>query len=256
MTDASDDAPGGSPDDDGAGDGDLDEAYLAVADERQPLEALEAVTRTETEIVPGLRHLEVNTRKGLLTLLWHGDPAAERVVLMCGGAHGGVLGPADAVYQTLGGVFADQGIGTIRVGYRQPTNLPLCLHDVMAAADLASRYGADKFVTVGHAWGGAVAIQAGVMLQPHCRGVVTLSTQIAGCEPAASLGDTPLLLLHGERDELLPPETSHIVQGIAGHGEVVVVSGAGHLFAEAVDDVRSWLAQWIPERFEDVPAFD
>jgi pimeloyl-ACP methyl ester carboxylesterase len=175
---------------------------------------------------------------------------------MCGGAGGGLLGPADAVYQVLGEVFADQGIGTVRVGYRQANHLPMCLHDVVAAADLTSRFGGERFVTVGHSFGGAVAIQAGVVLGEHCRGVVTLSTQSAGCEPAQNLGDTPLLLLHGERDELLPPETSAVVQMIAGHGEIVVLKGAGHLLDEAVDDVRSWLAQWIPERFEDVPTFD
>ncbi len=38
--------------------------------------------------------------------------------------------------------------------------------------------------TVGHSFGGAVAIQAGIVLGAHCRGVVTLATQSAGCEHA------------------------------------------------------------------------
>ena len=67
------------------------------------------------------------------------------------------------------------------------------------------------------------------MLGAHCRGVVTLSTQSAGCEHAPELGDTPLLLLHGTDDEILPAETSTVVQMLAGHGEVVLLPGAGHL---------------------------
>ncbi|MCU1426626.1 MAG: hypothetical protein JWL83_626 [Actinomycetia bacterium] len=217
---------------------------------RAPLEALGALAREEVQLTPTLRHLEVYTMSGLLTLLWHGEPTAENVVLTCGGAMGGLLGPADGVYHVLGEAFAAQGIATIRVGYRKPNHLPKCVHDLAAAADLANRFGARRFLTVGHSFGGAVAIQAGVLLGPHCRGVVTLSTQSAGCEGAEQL-TAPLLLLHGERDELLPPETSAVVQMLAGHGEIHYLPGAGHLLTEAATEVRSRLEEWIPARFAD-----
>jgi pimeloyl-ACP methyl ester carboxylesterase len=218
---------------------------------RAPLDALGALARQEVKVSPTLRHVEIYTLEGLLTLLWHGDPTAKYVVLMCGGAMGGLLGPADGVYHGLGEQFAAEGIGTIRVGYRQPNHLPKCVHDLAAAADLANRFGARRFVTVGHSFGGAVALQAGIVLGEHCRGVVTLATQSAGCEHADELGDTPLLLIHGERDELLPPETSAVVQMLAGHGEIVYVPDAGHLFDTAADDVRERLAAWITARFDD-----
>ncbi len=105
---------------------------------------------------------------------------------------------------------------------------------------------------MGHSFGGAVAIQAGAVLGEHCRGVVTLSTQSAGCEHASELHDTPLLLLHGTEDEILPPETSTVVQMLAGHGEVVLLPGAGHLLTQAATEVRERLATWIPERFATV----
>jgi pimeloyl-ACP methyl ester carboxylesterase len=79
--------------------------------------------------------------------------------------------------------------------------------------------------------------------------VVTLSTQSAGCEHAADLGDTPLLLLHGTDDEILPAETSAVVQMLAGHGEVVLLPGAGHLLTQAAAEVHDRLLEWIPERF-------
>jgi hypothetical protein len=223
-----------------------------VDEPRSPLEALGALARQETQVTPTLRHVEVYTLEGLLTLLWHGDPKAQNVVLMCGGAMGGLLGPADGVYHTLGEQFAadpEASIGTIRVGYRKPNHLPKCVHDLAAAADLASRFGARRFVTIGHSFGGAVAVQAGVVLGEHCRGVVTLATQSAGCEQAAELRSTPLLLLHGEHDELLPPETSTVVQMLAGQGEVVLLPGTGHLLTEVADEVRERLATWVPERF-------
>jgi alpha/beta superfamily hydrolase len=214
---------------------------------RSPLQLLEALAREEVQLAPDLWHLEIYTLRGLLTLLWHGPRDAERVVLMGGGAMGGLLGPAGGLYQDLGAKFSTQGIGTIRVGYRKPNDLDRCIHDMAAAADLASRSGARRFVTVGHSFGGAVALQAGIVLAQHCTGVVTLSTQSAGCEDGARLGDTPLLLLHGDRDELLPPETSAIVQMLVGHGDVVILPGSGHLLTEAHDELRARLGTWIPE---------
>jgi pimeloyl-ACP methyl ester carboxylesterase len=220
-------------------------------DRRSPLDLLDALTVQEVEIAPDLRHLEIYTMRGLVTLLWHGPVDAAQVLVTCGGGMGSLLGPAEGLYHDLGVALAARGIGTVRVGYRKPNDLPRCVHDVAAAADLAGRRGARQFVVMGHSFGGAVAIQVGAVLGTHCMGVVTLSTQSAGCEVAAELGDTPLLLLHGTDDEILPPETSSIVQMLAGHGEVVFLPGAGHLLSEAAGELRERISAWIGERFGD-----
>ncbi len=216
---------------------------------RSPLDALGAIASQEVEVTDALRHVEVYTMAGLLTLLWHGEPDFERVVLMCGGAMGGMLGPAGGSYHDLGTRFAKEGIATIRVGYRRPNDLRTCVHDLVAAAELAARHGGNRFVTVGHSFGGAVALRAAIALGDDCAGVATLSTQSAGCEDAGRIGTTPLLLIHGDRDELLPPETSYMVQALAGTGEVVILPGTGHLLAESGDELRDRLGRWIPERF-------
>jgi alpha/beta superfamily hydrolase len=213
---------------------------------RSPLELLEALATEDVEIAADLHHLEIYTMKGLLTILWHGDPQAEQAVVMSGGGMGGLLGPAHGLYHDLGERFAAQGIGTMRVGYRKPNDLGRCVLDVAAAADLAVRTGARRIVTMGHSFGGAVAVQLGIVLGEHCAGVVTLSTQSAGCEDGAALGDTPLLLLHGDRDEILPPDTSAVVRSLVGHGELVILPGAGHLLVEANDQLRDVLGEWIP----------
>lgn len=215
---------------------------------RTPLDLLEAMAAQEWQVTPTLRHVEIYTMHGLLTLLWHGDPAAENVVLMVGGAMGGLLGPADGLYPDLGERFAAAGIGTIRIGYRKPNHLPRCVHDMCAAGDLASRSGARRFVTIGHSFGGAVAVQAGTVLAEHCRGVVTLATQSAGCEEAEHLS-APLLLVHGMRDELLPAQTSEVVRMIAGQGELMLLPDDGHLLDKSRAEILAKLEAWIPERF-------
>ena len=209
------------------------------------------MAREEVVIGDDLRHLEIYTMRGLLTILWHGPVDAERVVLMAGGGMGGLLGPAGGLYHDLGTRFAADGIGTMRVGYRKANDLVRCVHDVAAAADLASRAGAAHFVTVGHSFGGAVAVQAGMVLGQHCAGVVTLATQSAGCEDASQLADdVPVLLLHGDRDEILPTDTSAVVQMLVGHGELEILPGTGHLLSEAADHLRDRLGSWIPACFE------
>src|SRR5262245_14472620 len=218
----------------------------------RPLDRLRVLAKQEALITPGLRHIEGFTLEGLLTFLWHGDPGSERVVLMCGGAMGGLLGPANGLYHDLGETFARDGVGVIRVGYRRPNDLPACVLDVSGAADLAHRNGGRRFVVVGHSFGGAVAINAGCMLRPMVAGVVTLSTQSAGCEGAAAL-DRPLLLLHGDRDELLPPMASQAVQALAGRGELEMLPGAGHLLVEAADHLRARLLAWIGDAFARPP---
>jgi len=218
---------------------------------RSPLELLEALAREEVVLVPDLRHLEIYTMRGLLTILWHGPVDSDRVVVMGGGGMGGLLGPAGGLYHDLGTQFAEAGIGTMRVGYRKPTDLVRCVHDLAAAGDLASRAGSDRFVTVGHSFGGAVAVQAGMVLGSYCRGIVTLATQSAGCEDAGALAeDVPVLLLHGDRDEILPPDTSMVVRMLIGHGEVEILPGTGHLMTEAADHLRERLGAWIPDHLD------
>jgi pimeloyl-ACP methyl ester carboxylesterase len=219
-----------------------------VAEPESPLKALQALAAQEVEVTDRLRHVEVYTLGGLLTMLWHGDPEAERVVLACGGAMGGLLGPADGLYHDLGVRFADRGIGLVRVGYRKPNDLGACVHDLIAVAELAARRGARRFVTMGHSFGGAVAIRAAVALGDDAVGVVTLATQSAGCEEAERLAGTPVLLFHGANDEILPPQASELVQMLTG-GELVVFPGTGHLFIEVGDELRERLGSWIPERF-------
>jgi pimeloyl-ACP methyl ester carboxylesterase len=219
------------------------------AEPRSPLELLDALAVEEVEVAPGLVHLEVYTLRGLLTLLWHGPRDARDVVITCGGGMGSLLGPAAGLYHWLGTTLAASGIATIRVGYRKPNDLSRCMHDVTAAADLASRSGGRRFVVIGHSFGGAVAVQAGVVLGEHCAGVVTLATQSAGCEYASELGATPLLLLHGTDDTILPAETSNVVQTLAGHGDVVLLSGDNHLLTAHADEVRDRVLAFVVEQF-------
>lgn len=210
-----------------------------------PIEEIGLLAIQEVAVTPRLRHVEGFTRGGLLTVLWHGEGDEERIVVAGGGAMGGLLGPADGLYQDLGVALADQGIGFLRVGYRRPNALRECVLDMAAAAQLAGGHGAERAVTMGHSFGGAVALRVGVAMPDFVVGVVTLATQSAGCEVAESLAGRPVISFHGDGDEILPPQCSELVQMLTG-GELVLLPGAGHLLSEAGATLRNRLLEWIP----------
>ena len=200
----------------------------------------------------GLRHIEIYTMSGLVTLLWHGRAESDRVVLCAGGAMGGLLGPGDSFFHELGVTLSSEhNIATIRVGYRRPNDLQACIDDLAAAAILAENNGTESFVTVGHSFGGAVALGAAIEPSPMAaltKGVVLLATQSAGCENAALLNRRPMLLVHGDHDEILPQWSSEVVYELAGgHGQLEILPGVGHLLREngAAAWLRNNVTDWI-----------
>lgn len=194
-----------------------------------------------------LDHLEIYTTEGLLTILWHGSADLDRVVVCVGGAMGGLLGPDGGLFHQLGRRLAPEGIGLLRVGYRRPNDLDLCVVDTLAAMELAGRHGAERFVTIGHSFGGAVAIQAAARLDADTvPGVVTLATQSAGCEPAELLADRDLLYFHGTADAILPHVASEMVRMLAGTGELVLLEGADHLLKPAGEEILARLVDHLP----------
>jgi pimeloyl-ACP methyl ester carboxylesterase len=211
------------------------------------LGSLQVFARSSVELAPGQEHVEIYTPQGLLSL--HvtrpvGTPLA--AIVACGGAMGGVLGPGHGLYHRLGEEWSDRGVVTYRVGYRVPNDLDRSAHDVASAVEMALADGAERVAVMGHSFGGAVAVRVAAVMTTEVHGVVTFATQSAGCEVAGALAGRPLLLFHGDRDELLPLHASEMVRMIAGAGELVVLPGDGHLLGRSDDIIAERLADWLP----------
>lgn len=212
-----------------------------------PLDRLGVLAIGSVAIDDELDHLEIYTLEGLLTVLWHGSSDLPAVAVCVGGAMGGLLGPDGGVFHQLGRSLVDEGIGVMRISYRRPNDLPLCVHDTLAVMELAARHGAKRFMTLGHSFGGAVAIQAAAHLDAaSVPGLVTFATQSAGCEPVEELGDRDLLFFHGTNDQILPFQASQMVQMLAGGGELVLLDGADHALRPSGPEVLSRLLDHVP----------
>ena len=106
--------------------------------------------------------------------------------------------------------------------------------------------GVERVVVFGHSFGGAVAVRVGVALPSSW----PVSSPSPPSRPGARwlvLAGRPLLLFHGDRDEILPLDASAIVRDMAGSGELVVLPGDGHLLAKSGDILRERLLEWLPE---------
>ncbi|MGF1599475.1 MAG: alpha/beta hydrolase [Acidimicrobiales bacterium] len=217
-----------------------------------PLDQLGVLAMQAVPIDDELDHLEIYTMEGLLTVLWHGPAELDRVAICVGGAMGGLLGPDGGLFHQLGRALPERGVGVLRVSYRRPNDLSSCVHDVLAVMELAARHGAERFVTLGHSFGGAVAIQAAAHLDAaSVPGVVTFATQSAGCEPAELLADRNLLFFHGTADQILPFHASEMVRMLAGAGELVLLDGADHLLKPAGPEIFGRLLEHLPAVLAD-----
>lgn len=212
------------------------------------LGSLQVFARSSVEVAPGLEHTEIYTPHGLLTMFAHRPEGEVRgAIVACGGAMGGVLGPGHALYQRLGEQWSARGVAMYRVGYRIPNDLDRCAHDVACAVETAVADGAEQVVVMGHSFGGAVAVRVAVVMTDSVAGVVTFATQSAGCEVAGALAGRPLLLFHGDQDEMLPMQASEMVQMIAGYGDLVVLPNDGHALGRSDDAIIERLDEWLPQ---------
>jgi alpha/beta superfamily hydrolase len=214
-----------------------------------PIDVLGIMASSQGLLSPTLRQVEMYTRRGLLSLLWHEPTELTRNVgiVMMGGAMGGTLGPGNGLYNDFGHSLAEYGVSSIRLSYRKPNDMDSCCVDAAAAVQLLIGSGVDRVVLMGHSFGGAVAIRVAVGLSEMVAGVVTFATQSAGCEIAGGLQGKPLLMFHGDKDSILPMDASEVVRAIAGSGDLHIMPGDDHLLAKSHDVMFETTMKWLDE---------
>jgi pimeloyl-ACP methyl ester carboxylesterase len=180
-----------------------------------------------------------------------------RGVIWLGGVSGGFDSPAHDLFDRLAGQLVERGIGSLRVRYRVPSDLETSVADALVAAEFLEQRGVDRTIFIGHAFGGAVAIQAGGA-SGRSAGVAALASQSFGTSGANRVSPRPLLLIHGEQDTVLPPECSrYIYDNALEPKRLILLPNAGHSFDECADELGRILDEFIADTFDaaaDQPA--
>ena len=210
--------------------------------ERYSLE-LSAVERSG--ITQGIEDLVLKTDAGDITARYHNADGGDAAVLWVGGAGGGVNGPAGGMYGRLAIRLADDGVASLRMHYRYPNDLIDCVLDALIGVEYLKLRKRRRVCLVGHSFGGAVVINAGVASNAVV-GVAALSSQTHGTDDVAGLSPRPLLLIHGENDEVLPEACSHYIYQRAREPKTLrLYPGCGHGLDDCRDRVEEDLLEWL-----------
>jgi dienelactone hydrolase len=194
--------------------------------------------------------LELTSARGPIPVLLDAVEGATAAVAMVGGADGGFDGPAEALYPTLVEDLAARGMTSLRLDFRIhrfPNDVAEGVYDLLHGIAALEARGARRIGLVGHSFGGAVVIEAGIRA-PNVAAVATLATQTAGAQRTPELAPTPLLLVHGRDDTRLSPECSQLLYDMAGEPKrLEFLDGATHSLRQRREDVRQLLLAWFDE---------
>ncbi len=190
----------------------------------------------------------IGTSRGELPsrfLVAEGQPGA---AVFLSGALGGTLGPARGLWPELGEALVALGVSAFIIGYRCPGEFAECVLDALTAVSFLRAVGARRIALVGHSFGGAVAIKAGV-LQPAVAAVAALSSQMYGTSEVAELAPRPLLLVHGTEDAVIEHVASEMVYALAREPKrLVLLPAAGHSLESSREELRDLLRGWLVEQ--------
>ena len=210
--------------------------------------------RTEPGEGP-FQNVIIESDRGIVRCQYHPAANARRAAIWVSGAIGGFHSPALGLYPRLSRGFREAGIASLQVSFRYLTVLEEATMDVLAGISFLEQEGIGCVSLTGHSFGGAVVIQA-ASRSPLVRAVCTLATQSYGIEPIATLGPRcPLLLIHGEEDELLPVRCSEFAFAKARWPKVFhQLPGGRHALDEVADDVHRLVCAWLMERLDCAPS--
>jgi alpha-beta hydrolase superfamily lysophospholipase len=132
------------------------------------------------------------------------------------------------------------------LAYRRPALLDDCLADVLLGIRWLRHQGKRRVVLVGHSFGGAVVITAGVAAGDTVIGVAALSSQTSGTQLVGALSPRKLLLVHGTADQVLPDACSRDLYARAREPkQLILYADCRHGLDECRDQLDRDLIDWL-----------
>src|SRR5689334_5268884 len=129
----------------------------------QPETSTPTLALTGAEIRPALKSyspVTIFSNRGNISCRFFTNDTSAYGALWLTSAAGGWASPAKNLYPRAGKLLTAKGISSLQLSYRQPGNLKECVLDALAGITFLQHQGCNKVAVIGHAFGGAVAIQA------------------------------------------------------------------------------------------------
>jgi len=209
----------------------------------QPIESQELIENDYTVVKLQTSHQEK------IDCRYYSCKDTKKAVICVGGVGGGWDSPAGELYTRLSRSLLSNGISSLRIRYRYPTDLDECIIDVIAGVKFLEYNKIQSVGLVGHSLGGAVVIKAAAALPNIVRTVITLATQSYGAVEAVSqLGqeECSILLIHGTHDDVLWPIcSSHVYNKANEPKHIILLEGAGHGLEEAAGEIYQTTHRWL-----------
>lgn len=195
--------------------------------------------------------IRLSTDRGEIEARFYESDLPGRAVIFVGGIGGDFDTPARGLYPRLCQELMSEGISSLRVAFRHPTDLEESVLDVLVGLSFLVMKGTLRAGLIGHSFGGAAVIRAAV-LSDMVRTIVTLATQCYGTDAVAKLRPgRSILLIHGLNDTVLPSYCSSMAYDLAHEPKrLSMYEGAGHGLDESAEGVHKEVLDWIVKALE------
>ncbi len=191
----------------------------------------------------------INKENQTINTRFYQAKPSTKAVIMVGGIGGNFDSPARNLYPKLSQKLTSEGISSLRIEFRYPTDIEESVSDVLEGVKFLESQAVKALGFVGHSFGGAVVIQAAAKAKT-AKAVVTLATQGYGSEAVADLAPgTSVFLIHGNDDPTLSPENSRLVFSLAHEPKKLeILSGNRHGLDESADKVFELVHGWLVKK--------
>lgn len=191
--------------------------------------------------------LRIETRRGEINCRLYRATDAQAAVIMLGGGNGDAESTRE-LFSRLANAFPQACISAMCLSFRNVKSIEESIHDVRAAIQfLQADEAVNRVGLIGYSFGGAVAL-ATAALEANVDAVVTLGGQSARIADVGKFR-TPVLLIHGKQDRVVPAGTSRsMYEKAQGPKELLLVDSEHDLGAsrqQVMDRSFDWMLSYL-----------
>jgi Predicted hydrolase of the alpha/beta superfamily len=143
--------------------------------------------------------------------------------------------------------FKETGVSSLNIKFREVGNLAESVIDVLVGIEFLKSENIKTFGLIGYSFWGAVVVQA-AFNETNVKTIVLISTQSYGIAPISFLPkETSVFVIHGEEDEVIPPEIAVQVYEQAHEPKRIEIfdTKASHNLNEIADEIYVEVKDWI-----------